>query len=255
MEYSLSNLYQTIYDYASSRGCSDIFEVKQYYDMTFPQEKYDSYIEMLNNDRYNIITLDTETTGLADDDEILQLSIIDKQGNCLFDDYFKPSHKTEWKKAEAIHHINFEKVKDCELFEKRLNEIQKIINDADLIVGYNVGFDIRNLRRQDVFISYTMPTADVMKMFAPIYAEQRYRSTDKFDFKWQKLITCSSFYFDEDTFDFHNSLDDVRATINCFKAILEKEYEPFKKTIEKVGDWNDVYDFFRSKQKSRELSL
>lgn len=38
------------------------------------------------------IVIDTETTGLnAKTDELLQVSIIDTDGNVLFDSYFKPT--------------------------------------------------------------------------------------------------------------------------------------------------------------------
>ena len=48
------------------------------------------------------IIIDTETTGFHpyDGDELLQVSIIDTDGNVLFDEYFKPQHRTEWKEAD-----------------------------------------------------------------------------------------------------------------------------------------------------------
>ena len=35
-------------------------------------------------------------------DEILQLSIINEEGDVLFNEYFKPQNKTKWKETEEI---------------------------------------------------------------------------------------------------------------------------------------------------------
>lgn len=53
------------------------------------------------------IVIDTETTGLDPfRDELLQVSIIDEDGNVLFDSYFKPLKHKEWSKAESVNHIS-----------------------------------------------------------------------------------------------------------------------------------------------------
>ena len=59
------------------------------------------------------LIFDTETTGLDPmRDEILQLSIIDENEDVLFNDYLKPTRKTEWPDAERINHISYMMVKD-----------------------------------------------------------------------------------------------------------------------------------------------
>lgn len=253
MDYSNEDI-ELIFEYAAKRGCSDIYEVKQYYDMTFPQKKYDLYLEMLENDSYNIIGIDTRTTGIEEDDELLKLSVVDKSCDCLFDDYFLPVNKTNWRKAEKIHHISPNMVKNKLTFESRITEIQRIINDADLIVGYNILFDINNLRKQDIYIGKNMPVADVMRMFAPIYAERR--NDDYYtDYKWQKLNTCASYYFGKQSFDYHTSLADVEATMQCFRAILTLDYKPFKTLFDEVGGWDEIFDYYRDKKRSKTISI
>lgn len=48
------------------------------------------------------VYLDTETTGLDDDDEIVELGIADAEGQVLVSTLVRPEHHTEWPEAEAI---------------------------------------------------------------------------------------------------------------------------------------------------------
>ena len=60
-----------------------------------------------------IIVFNTETTGpdpFGGHDEILQISIIDVEGNVLLNSYVKPRWHESWPEAEAVHGITPEMV-------------------------------------------------------------------------------------------------------------------------------------------------
>ena len=79
-----------------------------------------------------VIVIDTETTGLqAGVDEILQLSIIDGDGNTLYDKYFKPEYQTSWEEAEAVNGISPQDVADCPSFKSEIETINNIVKDSD----------------------------------------------------------------------------------------------------------------------------
>lgn len=60
------------------------------------------------------IVIDTETTGLdMFEDELLQVSIIDTDGNVVFDSYFKPIRHSEWYEAQAVNDISPAMVADA----------------------------------------------------------------------------------------------------------------------------------------------
>lgn len=168
----------------------------------------------------NIICLDTETTGLnLDNDEILQLSIIDGDGEILFNEYIKPSHRKQWTKAERIHGIKPSDVKNCKTLLDYKDQIQEILLSADVIVGYNiVGFDLpmlfNNGIRNDVKDGSV--TVDVMLSFAAIYGDYNERT---YSYKWKKLRECASYYsYKAD--HWHDALDDAKATLFCFYKIF-----------------------------------
>lgn len=168
----------------------------------------------------NYIVLDTETTGLSSDyDEILQLSIIDNNGNTLYNQYFKPQHCSEWEQAQAINGISPEMVKNCPTIDTELLKIQAIFASVRKIVGYNIFFDLDFLLAGGVDIAEDTEIVDVMRDFAEIYGEWN----DYYaDYKWQKLTTCANYYgYDWGDDTAHDSLSDCRATLFCYKAMKQ----------------------------------
>ena len=141
----------------------------------------------------NIICLDTETTGLNRyDDEILQLSIIDGSGAILFSEYVKPVHHESWTDAEKVNHISPSMVKDCKPLLYYAHTIQLILENADMIVGYNIhGFDLPFIFNSGIeyHAKENSIVVDVMLAFAEIYGQKRYN-----EYKWQKLKTCAEYY-------------------------------------------------------------
>lgn len=164
------------------------------------------------------IILDTETTGIDSyTDEILQLSIIDEQGNVLFNEHFKPIIATEWIAAERVNGISPQMVADCEDIYHYFGEIQQILYDADTIIGYNTKFDLAFLQNCDFQLYEDTAIVDVMQEFAPIYGEW---SEDRQDWKWQKLTTCAAYYgYDWSKAAAHDSLGDCFATLHCYKQL------------------------------------
>jgi DNA polymerase-3 subunit epsilon len=155
------------------------------------------------------IVIDAETTGLnTTTDEVLQLSIIDGYGNTLFNEFFKPQWHEECEEAEDVNGISPEMVADKPSIETMRDEIEKIITSADVIVGYNIHF---NLDMINIPVREDTQIVDVMVEFAEVYGEWNdyYK-----DYKWQKLTKCADYYgYDWGTDAAHDSLADCRATL------------------------------------------
>ena len=165
-----------------------------------------------------IICLDTETTGLESEDEILQLSIIDGTGDVLFDEYIRPVSAEEWPYAEMIHGISPDMVADKATIDQHLERLNEIIASAKLVIGYHLDFDLDYLHRAGMTCPKDVLTFDVMTEFAAVYGEwsHRYR-----DFKWQSLAVCADFFGYTGKEPLHNSLEDVRATLFCYFSMLK----------------------------------
>ena len=174
-----------------------------------------------SNGNGECLVIDTETTGLDDEwDEILQLSIIDGDGNTLFDCYFKP-FATSWKAAERVNGISPDMVANAPRFSEKLPEINAILSRADTVIGYNTPFDLGFLENNGVYIPKNATIIDVMRDFAEVYGEW----SDYYnDYKWQKLSTAAYYY----EYDWnsrpeiaHNSLADCYATLYVYQKMTE----------------------------------
>lgn len=178
-------------------------------------------IEQLKSlDHRRVLVVDTETTGLKPQltDEILSLTVLDLDGNVLFDELVRPENRKRWPKAQEVHGITPAMVKDKELLLSYRGQLQEIWDSAELIVGYNVGFDTEFLYEAGIYLKH-VPEFDVMREFAPIWGRwDDYHN----DWRWPKLAQCAKHYGITD-FDAHSSRGDAEATRQCFLALLEDD--------------------------------
>lgn len=170
------------------------------------------------NEKIPVISIDTETTGLDSSvDEILQVSIVDKSGNPLYDCYFKPRNHTEWTEAEKVNHITPEMVRDFPDISIARTIINRILASAEKIIGYNTPFDLEFLAAAGVEIPADAEIVDVMQMFSEIKGDW---DEVRGGYKWHKLTECAEYYGYEWSGAAHDSLEDARATMYCYKQII-----------------------------------
>ena len=127
------------------------------------------------------VFLDTETTGLGGDAEIIDLAIVNYDGEILFNRLIKPLRPIS-PEATNIHHITNEMVNDCDYLGAYSGKIKKCL-DGRVIIAYNAAYDIRmiaqswelqNLRWSPSWLG----ALDAMQLYAEFYGD--------FDPKWQK---------------------------------------------------------------------
>ncbi|CAM3442683.1 exonuclease domain-containing protein [Pseudostreptobacillus hongkongensis] len=163
----------------------------------------------------NKIILDLETTGIREDDEIIQISIIDLEGKTLFNEYIKPQVVEEWDDAYKIHKISKEMLEDKKNIEEYRQKIQKILNNTTYIIGYGIDFDYKLLKRQGFNVDH-IKKVDISEYFKYLYR----KILKDVKAKRPKLIECASFYgFKGD--NYHDSLTDCMATLYSYKAMYK----------------------------------
>lgn len=100
----------------------------------------------------NTVILDTETTGLANDDEVIEIAVIDTQGSVLLNTLVKPTKPMSANnEASRIHGITNTDLSNapswCEVQEQLLN----VISGKHVLI-YNAAFDTR-LMNQTAYLN------------------------------------------------------------------------------------------------------
>ena len=91
------------------------------------------------------LIIDTETTGLTDDDEVIQLAIVDLEGRVLLDTLLKPTVAIA-PEACAVHGITNQHLINAPTISDLYDKIASLIRNQCLI-AYNADFDRRLLRQ------------------------------------------------------------------------------------------------------------
>lgn len=158
------------------------------------------------------IVVDTETTGFSNFDEILQISIIDIDGKTVLNTYCKPVFHRSWTSAQRVNHISPAMVVNEKTFKEILPAVKTILENADVIIGYNTCFDIRmfenNFINNGSHVKIKAKIVDVMTLYRNKYGTP------------SKLIDCANHY--HYNFMAHDSLEDCRATLYCYKKMCNE---------------------------------
>jgi len=93
----------------------------------------------------NYVLLDTETTGLGVNDEVIELGIIDTEGNTLYHSLFMPNCPIG-AGAAAVHGITVADVIDAPRFADEWSKIKAVLTAKQVLI-YNANFDLRMLNQ------------------------------------------------------------------------------------------------------------
>lgn len=185
------------------------------------------------NGRCTIVVFDTETTGIDDEAKCIQVTLgaIVLDG---FDDYCKLASTGGYVRtnlvaktsdyhmdperhiddgASAVTGVGDDDVKGLPTFARYRDEIQSVIDSADVLAGHNVGFDIKRLMFEGIEFTDDVMVLDTMFDYA-----------DCCKWRWGersplKSLTAAARSFGY-AFDAHDSSNDVDATIVVMSNLL-----------------------------------
>jgi len=176
-----------------------------------------------------LIVFDTETTGTDKErDQIIELSI--QQGltdNSLQDTWrIKPSVPIS-PGAQQVHGITMEDLADCPGFRDLADEIRPFFEKADVLVGYNVSFDLEMLQAE--FRRLRQPPLDLSNKCI-IDALQLWRQCEP-----RNLQEAHKRFVGREYKEAHSSAADIAATGRVLVGML-------KAFGLKGKDWNEIAD-------------
>lgn len=201
----------------------------------------------------NIVFLDTETTGLGTDDEIIEISIIGKYGEILLDTLIKPV-KSIPESASRIHNITDWQVRDSPTWPDIYQNYRDAVKNKTVII-YNRRFDNRLLRQTCGKYHVATPrikTICLMELYS-LYEGVINRRTG--GYKWFKLIDAIGNNNIMVIGSFHRALSDVCASRKLLYFIAGKdEYLDISESEEKlVSMFNSFHSNSELKEEDKPL--
>ncbi|MER3008314.1 3'-5' exonuclease [Serratia nematodiphila] len=170
--------------------------------------------------RENCLILDTETTGLGEDAEIVEVTIIDTAGRVLLNTLVKPRSVIP-ASATAIHGITNEMVATAPSWPHVCRSLYDIISGRKVVI-YNSDFDTRILDQTNddwgitIHFKIERPTFECAML---AYAEFYGQNSERGGYKWQKLTAAAEQQGVIIEGTPHRALSDCLTTLGVIKAM------------------------------------
>lgn len=172
---------------------------------------------------------DTETTGLGDTDEIIQIGIIDHNGNIVFETLLNPVKRRISAEAKEKHGLDLKKLNGAPTYGDIAPKLRDILH-GKLVVGYNVKFEFKMLiqtaAKYQPVVDYKFAMECAMEaysQFVGIWDE--YHN----DYKWQKLPGAT-----------HDAIGDCRVTLKIMKEMANAELTEIPKPETPKTFWRQL---------------
>lgn len=154
--------------------------------------------------------LDTETTGLSREDEIVQIAILAADERVLIDTLIRPTRPIP-PDATAIHGITDRDVASAPIFPEIYDRLRAMLADRRVVI-YNAEFDLRLLNQ--TLLKYGMPIwnfpPDRVECAMLRYSAWKGEIWGDGSYKWQRLEGGD-----------HTALGDCRATLALIRRMAE----------------------------------
>ncbi|WKJ88596.1 3'-5' exonuclease [Methylomonas montana] len=176
-------------------------------------------VQNLFDARY--VVLDTETTGLDDKSQIIELAIIDHNGVVLHNARYKPTVNIS-DRAYQVHGISLDMLKNEKTIAVDADKIKNILINNTVVI-FNSSFDLRLL--EQTFHAFKIETDYISSInsFCAMNASARcYGSTNCYG----SISLADSFYEaggKREDWISHNALGDCQATLFVLNDIKDKQ--------------------------------
>lgn len=162
------------------------------------------------------LILDTETTGLGDDAQVIEVSVIDTRGQVLLDTLVRPSGKIP-AEASAIHGITDADVATAPTWADIHERLAELVADR-LVIAYGADFDVRLIEQTAARhkLEWQRPTTGcAMRLYAQHNGEW---SDRRGTWRWMKLGVAAE-ASGIDAGGAHRALADCRMTLGVLQNL------------------------------------
>ena len=169
--------------------------------------------------RRGFYVLDTETTGLGSDAEIVQIGIVNQDGAEMMNELVKPTVRIP-SAASRVHGIYDHHVAGAHSFWDVYTALSKLLA-GQVVVAYNMDFDWRMMQQSGA--KYRLPSIRVRETHCAMKQYARYRGTPsnrRGGYRWHKL--GNAVYMEGlEVVDAHDALGDARMTLALIRSMAD----------------------------------
>lgn len=168
------------------------------------------------------VVLDTETTGLGTNDEVIEIAIVSSSGNILFSSLIQPEevHRTDL--ATHIHGITTEMLRTAPTFPDVWPIIKAVLRRYRHVVVYNAAFDHRLLEGTAQRYGYILPSAS-WDCAMEAYALYHGAWNDYFQsYTWQRLQVACTRLGVPPIGNYHRATADTLSTLGVLRALASR---------------------------------
>ena len=159
------------------------------------------------------IYVDTETTGLSNTDEIVEIAIVDDT-QVLLNTLVRPRQHEDWIEAQGIHGISPDMVKEAPTYDEIRATVASLFKGQDVVI-YNADYDRQYLHQE-------LKDAHSVKCCMLAYTEKYGEWNDWHQsYTWVKLIHAAKQALHQWTGDAHRALSDTLATRTVWKYLTD----------------------------------
>lgn len=159
---------------------------------------------MLNED---LLIIDTETTGLRSDAEVVEIGIVNYLGEPVYHEYFKPT-KTMGSDVISVHKITNEFLADKPSYNQDAHDKLMDLIEGKSVWAYNGPFDSRLLFQTCKFHGVETPRKWYFNC-----AMQRFNQLYNSQGKWMSLVNaCKHLSIDISDLAAHSAINDCIIT-------------------------------------------
>lgn len=173
-----------------------------------------------------LLIFDCKSTGLDfDNDEVLELALIDTNGEVLLNELVRPLRHTQWPGAQRIHGISPQMVEGCPTLDDITARLENLVRGRDLVI-YNAGFDVDMLQGR---LDGAGRVRCAMVAFADVMADP---ASDQ-EPLWWKLVDAARYcdhQWEQDSA--HRALGDARATLSVWRRLHALDADRFPLSVQ-----------------------
>lgn len=163
--------------------------------------------------------LDTETTGLANSDQVIQVAVVDYHGNCLYSSYVNHPKVPMHPVAQSIHKIPPKVLQSAPEWPAIREALYAVLAKADKIYAHNAQFDLKLLTQTAALYNEVFPKAIAAKFRCTTpFIDSAFNS--KHTISLQKAVALTK--IDASAFQAHDAVGDAQSLAAVCRYLAKK---------------------------------